>query len=573
MLRAAVASKHIYETLFWSGSVYALPEPWLPLPTDADVRGCPEDLARLWTDLEARFTPAALLRSGIAWETAPGRLQLSPALQAGGPLIFVRPKPRTLPIEVLTSQGCLSGRHLPVVAALNDDRTRMALAAGEGLLLAASTLDDVIVLRALGLAATLATGLESIDRQQLDRLKDYFGWKQRPRWPPQSDSAKDGPLDCPVSPTIFPSAARAGGRPTSAPGSAQAPPQPTMECAPGPHVAPSHQPGSVPPSGRPLWSSASQAQAPGPTAPPARRTPQHAVSPPSIPTADTTQDAPPHPSAARLAALASGRGPDSAPKHAAPTDAPQPAAEQPSASSTPGAHATRHSVWLASMEEQEPAPAGPPLILVNWSPAQVALAPPPALAAVVQRLRDIHRHLDMEGMDIGLWTPEERDVERLRWRTGFDVRAAAADPLFMGIDEVCLDPLTDLPPEWLPLPRPNNFLEAQRAYRGLLRKPVLDEPSRQRLLQAQAAWEEYLEAELLQPLLRPNAPPATRNVQALVIAMSRMLHRQALATDEMLAQASPEALLRNAEIVPRARLEALSALARSFLALQRGLRP
>src|SRR5690606_4957513 len=65
---------------------------------------------------------------------------------------------------------------LPLLAALEDGFTQAAARRHQGDLLLACSLEDVVVLRACGLAATLAVGLEALKPADVRRLSHDFGW-------------------------------------------------------------------------------------------------------------------------------------------------------------------------------------------------------------------------------------------------------------------------------------------------------------------------------------------------------------------------------------------------------------
>jgi hypothetical protein len=117
--------------------------------------------------LAGKFSPDQLIQAGIA-KRHPLELLPSDALKCpGSPLVFLRPEPNEEPVEVLTSSGALSGCRLPLIASLSERRTLDALDTHLGDLLLASSIEDMVVLRTLGLPASLACGLDTVDGASL----------------------------------------------------------------------------------------------------------------------------------------------------------------------------------------------------------------------------------------------------------------------------------------------------------------------------------------------------------------------------------------------------------------------
>ena len=117
---------------------------------------------------------AELLQSGLATPGAGGELGLAEALeQLDGKILPLRHKPQAAPYELLCDEGALSG-HLPLAAALADHAIVSALAQHELLFLCFS-LCDMAALRAVGLPAAPALGLESITLEVVDELRAACG--------------------------------------------------------------------------------------------------------------------------------------------------------------------------------------------------------------------------------------------------------------------------------------------------------------------------------------------------------------------------------------------------------------
>jgi hypothetical protein len=141
----------------WCRALPALPPPWDGLRPDADARGPVPDPGPTLAALRERTPDPALVGAGLLLPGPGGEARLAPELvNPAGALIFLRDgQPR--PFAVLTARGCLPRGHCPLTAALRDGWTA-ARAAEWGALFASPHVREVVLLRALGLPATLAAG-------------------------------------------------------------------------------------------------------------------------------------------------------------------------------------------------------------------------------------------------------------------------------------------------------------------------------------------------------------------------------------------------------------------------------
>jgi hypothetical protein len=87
--------------------------------------------------------------------------------------VALRTSAEEKPFDLLTARGCLSGRRLPVFAALFDSWTIAALD-NRRQLFATPRIREVALLRALGLPATLTWGLHRPALQPLRALAELF---------------------------------------------------------------------------------------------------------------------------------------------------------------------------------------------------------------------------------------------------------------------------------------------------------------------------------------------------------------------------------------------------------------
>lgn len=146
------------------------------LEGDPEVYELATDPAPFLKSLEDDFAAEDLLQSGLARQTSEGSLHLTDALHRGQPFLVLREAEGGLPYEFLTPTGCLAPKSLPVFEILKDAWTRQRLAEGEeGDLFVAFDFEDVLLLRACGLPATLAHGLENLPLEDLGRFHEAFG--------------------------------------------------------------------------------------------------------------------------------------------------------------------------------------------------------------------------------------------------------------------------------------------------------------------------------------------------------------------------------------------------------------
>jgi hypothetical protein len=466
MIWATSVARQIYQRLFTLCGGYTLPEPWSHLLMDVDVRACPASFSKTLEQLAETFPAAALETSGVATRASDGALVPAAALSdPGTPIVFLRPRPDVFPVEVVTAAGCLCGRHLPATAILSDHRTLKSLIRRHGVLLVTFNIHDMLVLRGLGFAATLATGLECLGPKQLSKVRTHFGWTRRSPHPE---------LD-PYCSSQHQRAPQAEASPRSTHHESQA----EAKCAP----ASGGETGHV---GEALQF--------------------------------------------RLAALPAECG--------------------------------RHAE-----EEEHEKPESPSLIFVGWSPSELVVKRPPKLDEIKVHLRAIQDALHMEDMDIGVWVPERTYLERLRLQLSFHPREVSAEDLFADIEESAGDLMFD-GPEPPPSP-PTNYDDAQQALRHAFRAFARGKIDSVHLSQASDDFETWLQKEILEPLTRSACPPRKRNLRAVLLHLSRLVHRLGFSIDEGLAQMPAELLLRSPELISPSKLDQYCRLIDKLIAVSK----
>jgi hypothetical protein len=190
----------VYERLLEFCPPYRFASPWDFLTPDADCRGPVHDPAAALSDLQARFNAAALEGAGVLERLPSGQVRLVPALCTPvGAVVALRRGLGEPPFALLTARGCLPRGTLPALAALEDAWTAARLAEA-GALCATSRIWDVVLLRALGFPATLATGLHRASLPQLQALDEAFaeqepfgGASLSPPPPPTGEAGDERP--------------------------------------------------------------------------------------------------------------------------------------------------------------------------------------------------------------------------------------------------------------------------------------------------------------------------------------------------------------------------------------------
>jgi hypothetical protein len=184
---------------------------------------------------------------------------------------------------------------------------------------------------------------------------------------------------------------------------------------------------------------------------------------------------------------------------------------------------TQSQATSSSPEEFEtedvPSPSSLPIVLVGWSPAALQLAEPAGMKPVIDELCRLKEHLDLEDMDIAVWSPTAAFLERLSFRLQFG--AVTAEEMLQSLYISCFNALFFFG-EPLPAPAPpGDLVTATEEYRKAVRKAR--GASTEQVQRAQDAFHKRLE-DLLEPLQRGSDGPLDRNLKATLVAVSRSLH-------------------------------------------------
>jgi hypothetical protein len=145
------------------------------LEADEEVYSCPLEAAEVVSSLTEDFSIEDLLDSGILAAAEDEAVALAPALTGIASFVVMRDAVTHQPYELLTREGCLSGEALPVFEILRDGRTQHLMENGTGELFVTFDLEQVVMLRACGLPATLAVRLDDLPLEHVDRFCESFG--------------------------------------------------------------------------------------------------------------------------------------------------------------------------------------------------------------------------------------------------------------------------------------------------------------------------------------------------------------------------------------------------------------
>jgi hypothetical protein len=186
-----------YQHFFDACPGFELRPPWDFLVPDTQCRSTPPQATDVASQLRARFDDGTLIAAELLQRSRTGELALNRALRnPSGAIITYRATDAVRPFAMLTARGLQTGQPgsiastLPVLAALHDHQTRTHLPS-TGALFAAWHMQDVVILRSLGLPCTLARGLSAVSLEGLSMLDAAFGEDEPFDVGPEPDEADE----------------------------------------------------------------------------------------------------------------------------------------------------------------------------------------------------------------------------------------------------------------------------------------------------------------------------------------------------------------------------------------------
>lgn len=149
--------------------------PWTFLPAHDDVLRLPADPTRLLTELRKKYCDETLVAAGVARSDDQGELGVRAKLNAPGELVVIlRDRQTGQLVDMLTAEGSVFEEGLPIFSALAGECLLLLPDSMEQDVLVAFSIEDLAVLRACGIPATLAAGLEQMHPADVDRLCATF---------------------------------------------------------------------------------------------------------------------------------------------------------------------------------------------------------------------------------------------------------------------------------------------------------------------------------------------------------------------------------------------------------------
>jgi hypothetical protein len=163
------------ELLLCACPPFRCPGTWSFVPVHGELHRPVTTPVRLANELRGCFADDVLFRAGIIEANGPDGVRLASSLRhRAGAIVPLRKEPGTPPFELLTAKGLLGDDRRPLLSALCDERTRRR-AAESGVLLATGTILQVAILIAIGLPATLGSGLHRLSLDELRTVDETFG--------------------------------------------------------------------------------------------------------------------------------------------------------------------------------------------------------------------------------------------------------------------------------------------------------------------------------------------------------------------------------------------------------------
>ena len=149
--------------------------PSWPVAATDEIRRVPENTSDLIGGLVAEFTLEQLIDTGIAELGGEGGLEISRRLTAGTRrLLVLRDTDDAPPFDLLLADGLLLGEESPAYAMAHASRSASEGCSIEGTLWLVPSVEDVVICRALGMAASTTVGLENLGHSELRRFEELI---------------------------------------------------------------------------------------------------------------------------------------------------------------------------------------------------------------------------------------------------------------------------------------------------------------------------------------------------------------------------------------------------------------
>ncbi len=416
---------------------YQFPQPWAFLPPHDDVRWLPADPERLLAALEAEYPNEAIIAAGVAESDGEGRLRIAARLaKPGQPVVVLRDRRTGAVLDLLTEAGSLLGDELPVFTALAGESLTLSRDCGERHVLAAMSLEDVAVLRACGIPATLAAGLEALRPADVERLCAAFQLERE-----LSERLEDAALVFPPLETLMPPATKltAAGPNEHVPEQAEQRAEESEDGETEAAEAEDREPESDEiRAGEPNNSQAEDSQAgveQAEDAPagedqsidsqPRDEQPSDVLQDDDLPDDELDDD-----ELDDDAAHAVRQDRDEAPGDQLPESHPPPAGPGQTEPNTNLPDTSQPNTCQPEADEREYR-----LILVGWSPAALSAEPSDRFHAVLRHFGQLEQFMRVDLSDVHAWRPPPEEIDRVRFFMRFSAAAALTESLLDSIYE------------------------------------------------------------------------------------------------------------------------------------------
>lgn len=161
----------VFEAIVKASQAYTLPSPWQNIPCDPAFIRLPTDGASLLAELRRQFSDELLINAGAETVDAEGNVGLSENLVADdAPVWAIRSNPDQKVTALVTQMKSLGNDEWALATAMRDHRQYDLIADAEEQIVVAYSMQDLAILRSLGIAAVPGGNWDQLSKPQLDFL-------------------------------------------------------------------------------------------------------------------------------------------------------------------------------------------------------------------------------------------------------------------------------------------------------------------------------------------------------------------------------------------------------------------
>lgn len=171
----SAVNSNLYEDFLQQCKEVRPPPGWSRFSQGSGLYRAPDNFASLFKSLRKKFGSRAVRKSGLCVSDESGAIRENPVF-AGIPTVVlpVRSEPSSAPFDLVTDLGAAKGT-LPLRVIARDFAMHDAIEANP-YLLASFGLRDLSALRAVGLPAAIANGLERLTADNIEGFRSVFGF-------------------------------------------------------------------------------------------------------------------------------------------------------------------------------------------------------------------------------------------------------------------------------------------------------------------------------------------------------------------------------------------------------------